>query len=42
MIKIKKKEYEDIRMMQELYFEEICLKAGIDHIYLRDLYAISA
>ena len=37
-----KKEYEDIRMMHEIYFEGACLKAGIDHIFMRDPYAISA
>lgn len=29
-----KKEYEDIRMMQELYFGRMCFEAGIDYISL--------
>ena len=37
-----KKEYDDIRMMQELHFGRLCFKAGIDHISLQDPYFIAA
>ena len=35
--KVNKKEYENIRMMQELYFKRLCQEAEIDHISLEDL-----
>ena len=37
-----KKEYEDIRMMQELHFGSLCFEARIDHITLQEAYVIAA